>query len=65
MVLLLDSVGVLLPNSVGVILDNVINSVSKGSIMSQPEESAQMGGMVRRLQKMNVSGKNKPIKFLI
>lgn len=65
MVLLLNSTGVLLPNSVNVILDDVVNSVNKGLIMSEPQESAQMGGVVRRLQKMNVSGKNKPIKFLI
>jgi hypothetical protein len=66
MVLLLNSSGVLLLNSSGVLLDNVNNSSSsKVSMMSEPQESEQMGGMVRRLNKINISGKNKPIKFLI
>ena len=65
MVLLLNSSGVLLLNASGVLLEDVNNSSSKVSIMSEPQESAQMGGMVRRLNKINVSGKNKPIKFLI
>jgi hypothetical protein len=64
MVLLLNSGGVLLLSSGGVLLENVNNSQSK-QIRSVPLEDSQMGGMVRKMNKMNISGKNKPIKFLI
>jgi hypothetical protein len=64
MVLLLNSGGVLLLSSGGVLLENVNNSQSK-PIRSVPLEDSQMGGMVRKMNKMNISGKNKPIKFLI
>ena len=55
MVLLLNPSGVLLLNSSGVIQEDMINSVNKNVIGSVPMQSQdeQMGGMVKRLNKIN------------